>query len=57
MIHTPGELRLTARAKEVQDVVVLSLLFQSKQTRLNEGGLGEGAALGLMVGMAFGGVV
>ncbi|EKM58086.1 uncharacterized protein PHACADRAFT_252089 [Phanerochaete carnosa HHB-10118-sp] len=57
VIRTPGELRLIPRAKEVQDLVVETLLFQEKQRRLQQGGLGEGAMVGLMVGDAFGGIV
>ena len=38
-IHTPGTLVLTPRAKEIQDLVVLSMLFIEKQSRERGGGV------------------
>ncbi|GJE94514.1 hypothetical protein PsYK624_106840 [Phanerochaete sordida] len=55
VIHTPGELKLTPRAAEVQELVVLTLLFQEKRRRLEAGGLSEGAGYGLAYGSAVGG--
>lgn len=37
-VRTPGELTLCPRAVEIQDLVVLSLLFQEKQRRVKCGG-------------------
>jgi hypothetical protein len=37
-IHTPGELALLPRALEIQELVVLTHLFQEKQYRLKYGG-------------------
>jgi hypothetical protein len=50
VVHTPGQLALLPRAVEIQDLVVLSLLFLGKQHRLNRGGLNDAAHRGLMVG-------
>lgn len=37
-MHTPGELALLPRAVEIQELVVLTHLFQEKQYRLKYGG-------------------
>ena len=50
-------MQLTGRAREIQELVVLTLLFQEKYTRLKQGGLSEGAAYGLATGTAFGAAV
>lgn len=49
----PGELALLTRALEIQDLVVLTLLFQEKQFRVKYGGgMGDGAMLGVMMGQS-----
>lgn len=41
-VNTPGELALFPRALEIQDLVVLTLLFQEKQFNVSHGGGGTG---------------
>ena len=53
-IRTPGELALLPRALEIQDLVVVSLLFEEKQYRDKYGGgMGDASAMpGMMMGFA-----
>lgn len=49
--RTPGTLVLTSRAREIQDTVVLSLLFLEKQSRTQSAGLRDDSTMvGYMVG-------
>ena len=54
-IRTPGELALLPRALEIQDLVVVTLLFEEKQYRDKYGGgMGDAAMRGMMTGMGLG---
>ena len=45
-VHTPGELALLSRAVEVQELVILTHLFQERQYRQKYGGGGSGIGSG-----------
>lgn len=50
IVHTPGQLALLPRALEIQDLVVLSLLFLEKQRRLQNGGTNDNSMVGVRTG-------
>lgn len=51
--RTPGRLDLLPRAQEIVDLVVLSVLFLEKQSRLRGGGVNDNALLGMNRGVMF----